>query len=344
MFQFIKKIFSKKNQKRQSFRRVVDQLEPRKLMSTTTLNIFNDANANGVRDAGEAPLPMVRAELVAIYGYPIPEDVGISAANGRLDLQFPFTSGPLQIDIKLRDNERVTTGNEVIFYTVFSTSDNRAIDVGVHVEDSETIPKRTLITGSVFEDTNRNGRMDDGEVPKGRRYVYLRKISSDGSSQVIGGATTNEDGTYAIATFETGTMVVESRDMSGEQSSGPQYFTVFNSGEQRIVDLAKERIPFQSNRLAGVLTHSWAGNGNPYPGPFPSSDRRVFADLNQNGVVDPNEPETRTDNAGRWELRDVPLGPVAIQFLHWGYLDSEPIYLTVFDGMDRNDLKYNGSV
>ena len=159
--------------------------------------VFNDANANGVQDAGEA----------GIAGVTVTLDGGTSSSTNTLG-QYTFLiagAGAHTVAETDPDGFRSTTPNAVIIDVVLGNS--YQADFG-DTNNSST----ASIYGTVYNDANANGLQDAGETGIAGVTVTL-----DGGTS----SSTNTLGQYTFPIAEAGAHTVAETDPDGFRSTTP---------------------------------------------------------------------------------------------------------------------------
>jgi hypothetical protein len=160
--------------------------------------VFNDANGNGVQDAGEAGIASVNVTLDDSAGY---------VTNAWGQYVFPVTVAGVHRVVETDPaGYRSTTPNEV----------NVEVSLGniyqVNFGDTDNLTDRANIYGTVFNDANRNGVQDASEIGIAGVTVTLENAFI---------YTTNTFGQYTFQISEAGMRTVVETDPSGFISTTP---------------------------------------------------------------------------------------------------------------------------
>jgi prepilin-type N-terminal cleavage/methylation domain-containing protein len=143
---------------------------------------FDDADADGTRDAGEAAMQGIRVNISP--GTPETQ-YGITDASGQVAL---FTGvGGYDVTCVPPDSFAVTTGNPQSGTMTNGGSDSK--EFGLTKQATGTI------SGKVYVDANRNGSLDGSEVGVADVWVGATK---DGGTNILGYANTDASGNYRI--------------------------------------------------------------------------------------------------------------------------------------------------
>jgi prepilin-type N-terminal cleavage/methylation domain-containing protein len=147
--------------------------------SQVTVNVYNDADGNGVQDAGESGRPF-QAVSCSPGGSSATTDV-----NGLATLFAPV--GAFTVTLAVPDSLQCTTTNPVS-----GTSTNGG-SVTVHFGMKSN--QNGVLRGVVFIDTNRNGIRDGNELGSANTWVGVYSL---GTGAIAGYANTDANGNYVI--------------------------------------------------------------------------------------------------------------------------------------------------
>ncbi|HEX5341736.1 MAG TPA: SdrD B-like domain-containing protein [Duganella sp.] len=246
--------------------------------------VWEDKNANGVQDAGEAGIAGVTVQLKNAAGtvvqttttgadgkYSFTADPGSYTVSVTAPSGYSFTGKDVGSDDAL-DSDFGTTGqsNTVV---LASGDNNTTIDAGLY--------KLASVGDRVWLDTNKNGIQDSGET--GVCGVKVKLLDASGN-QVGATATTDASGNYMFNNLKPGTYTVVF-----DKSSLPEgmSFTAANQGSNDVADSdvsatgVSHTFTLTSGQVdksvdAGVLAAATIGD-------------RVWLDKNGNGLQDADE-------------------------------------------------------
>ena len=174
-----------------------EPLEPRLLLATVSGIVFNDADADGVKDVlGEPGVAnwTVYADLNDNGVHDASEPSDLTAAGGAYSLTVNILR-PTTVQVRdvVQPTWRPTAppdgANAVVLLS------NAASATGVNFGNTQ----RALVTGTVFNDTNENGRLDIFERGLSGWTVFAAN-NNDGvlDSRTEPSATTDASGDYAL--------------------------------------------------------------------------------------------------------------------------------------------------
>ncbi len=231
--------------------------------------VWNDANGDGVQDAGEAGVAGVPVALYAADGSLLANVT--TDAGGYYGFQ-SVPSGTYTVLIvapqywdATHDLDGGVTPNESIV-AVSIGQERSDVDFGLHYN-----PPPALIGDRVWNDANSNGIQDAGETGLANVAVTLL----DGASNVVATAITDPQGRYEFPGLSTGGYSVSivapqyyipSYDLDGISTTNTASLSVAIGETNRLVDF-----------------------GLVYAPPLGSIGDRVWIDVNSNGILDAGE-------------------------------------------------------
>jgi hypothetical protein len=221
---------------------------------------FNDANANGAQDAGEAGVSGVTINLLDSQGNTVSTQV--TAADGTFDFE-GITPGQYSLTETLPAGfeQTVPGGAGAISVTVVAGQTASGNVFGNHA-----LPTTGSITGLKFDDTNGNGVQDSGEG--GLADVTINLLTPAG---VVLSTVTAADGTFAFSNLDPGSYTV------GEVVP-PGYHQTFPAPP------GTTTVTVTAGQSVSVLFGNQANSANPA-----SISGFIFYDLNKDMVQDNNE-------------------------------------------------------
>lgn len=181
--------------------------------------VWNDANANGIQEDGEAGLGGVTVQLLGSDGVTV-----VATTTSAADGSYSFTNlapGTYYVQFVALSGYSITTQNAVGSTSAnnsdvdASTGKTGAITLGAGVTETNVdagLYQPASIGDQVWKDANANGIQDGGEVGLGNVTVQL--LSSDGVT-VVATTTSAADGSYSFANLVPGTYYVQFTAPSG---------------------------------------------------------------------------------------------------------------------------------
>jgi uncharacterized protein (DUF2141 family) len=214
---------------------------------------FEDSNGNGVRDAGEPGLNDWKFDITSPLGG-----------------QFPLPTGP--------DGAATVPGVPVGAWRAtetvkpgWTTTSPITGTVAVPVDGTGTFAvgqmRPGVISGAVFDDTNRNGTLQSGEPGLGGATLTLTGVDGKGNAITPISKPSDSDGTYSFTNLAPGTYTVTVTPLAGKVATN----ATVQSG-----------IVIASNGTRDKVDFGLAASGN--------LSVTSFEDTNGNGVRDPGEP------------------------------------------------------
>ncbi|WP_394940796.1 SdrD B-like domain-containing protein [Psychromicrobium sp. YIM B11713] len=252
--------------------------------------VFTDVNGNGVQDDGEPGLPGVKVDLLDKDGNvvattttdPNGEYSFTNVVPGTYSVKFTAPDGSFftkkGTDPAADKDSNPNPNGQTDPFTVVSGVDNKTIDAGLVTPAS--------LGNQVFEDTNGNGQLDDGEP--GVAGVKVELLNADGtpvtdlSGQPVAAQTTGADGKYSFGNLAPGSYKVKFTGPEGtkftSKGTDPAADNDSNANPDGTTDPVTLASGEQNNTVdAGLFKPATIGDS-------------VFEDKDGNGVKDPTDP------------------------------------------------------
>jgi len=273
------------------------------------VTVYLDLNDNGLLDDGE-PTTMTDASGVFRFTNLTPGAYTVVQLPGDLYAQ----TSPAAMTVDVASGQTIsdtTTGAPVSFA-------NHSLPGEIH--------------GQVWQDADRDGVRDAGELPMEGVTVYL-DLNDNGEKDADEPATTTDaGGAYAFVDLVHGTY--------GVMQVVPDDYTQIAPGESSswAVELAPGQVitgvmfgnAIQLGEISGVVWEDMDGDGVRGDGEDSLVYVTVYLDMNGNGVLDDDEPETSTFTTGMFRFRDLTPGTYTVaQLLRDGYTQTSPGALSV---------------
>jgi uncharacterized protein (DUF2141 family) len=164
-------------------------------------HVFDDRNANQTRDGGEAVLPGFTVFIDQNHNGRRDGGERMTVTNGAGEYRFSnLAAGDYLVRVELMPGYRQTKPSGRGGQAVSLKAGQNVTDRGFGVT------RRASIAGTVFRDSNRNGRLDAGEAGLPARKVFL---DADGDGKLGAGevvALTDSMGRYTFASVAPGTV------------------------------------------------------------------------------------------------------------------------------------------
>lgn len=252
--------------------------------------VFSDTNANGTQDTGEAGVAG-RTVYVDVHGTGTAtgNPQAVTDANGNFTIT-GVAPGTYPIREVLPNGYTPSTTSQTVTVTADQTTSGVTL--------GELVPS---IVGTVFTDTNDNGKVDAGEAGVAGRTVFLN-VDGSGLPTNNPQATTDANGNFAFPHQAPGTYTVMealpanvtlSTGSTGATLTGSQSVTV-NAGQTSSGVIFGE-IP----SIAGTVFTDLNDSGKLDTGDPGVAGRTVFVDVNGTGTATGN-PQATTDANGNF--------------------------------------------
>jgi len=166
------------------------------------------------------------------------------------------------------------------------------------------------ISGSIFNDANHNGAKDSGESGLAGWRVYI-DLNNDGvPNKNEPTVRTSSSGFYQIDDLPAGKYTVRQTRISGYAATTNESYRVTVEALGNVVKKFGNAI---AGTVRGYVFDDTNHNGVRDTGEAGLFNFRVFIDLDNDGVLDLNEPTAHTNSAGRYEIADVLPGDYRIR-------------------------------
>jgi uncharacterized protein (DUF2141 family) len=280
---------------------------------TITGTVYLDANRNGKRDNGEAGQQgkVVYLDTNNNGVFDSTERSTTTNANGF----YTFTgvkAGSYRVRVLLTGNNTVQTGDVSASVTAGNTTAN--VDIGWYDTNS-------VVSGTLFADTDNDGVRDNGETVLDGYTVYLDTNNNGKFDAGERSTQTASDGTFAFKNLPAGTYKV--------RAVLPNLW-VINSGNTVTISAGQSAtlsVPVfdSSTAISGTVYNDTNGDGSKANTEGGMSAVSVFLDSNNNGILDAGEVSTTTDRSGNYRFSNLPAGRYTVRAVPpAGMLQTQP--------------------
>ncbi len=289
--------------------------------------VFNDVNANGIRDidtsTGRFAEPGLEGWTIFIDSNAnLSLDAGELSAVTDTDGEYIFTSlvaGDYEVVEVLPAGWSATPGTDSSqTVTVFGGETTSANDFA-----SFTVLDGS-ISGLVWNDLNRNGLRDydtltgtylDPVLPGWTIYLDLNRSRTIDPGEPV--ATTGADGRYLFPDLQVGEYQIVEVLPTGWETSGligdNQAIVVFSGAESVAADFSNYDASASSpGSVHGVVWNDVNGNGVRDAGDNGLAGWVVYIDQNANGLLEVSEPQTTTPIDGSYSFNNLTPGTIRI--------------------------------
>lgn len=291
----------------------------RSTLSTITGTLWNDADADGIRGASESAMSgrTVFIDTDDDGVLDVNEARSYTATDGTYRLTVP-TAGTYVIRQLLPTSWVQTTpvvgaGRTVVITVANETS--AANDFGSRLTVA-------TVSGSVFTDVDADGVVDSGEgVSNARVYADLDDDGTYDTNEPSFITSTSGSYSFPVSTVDPADAAALSRTISvrtllpagfvaGEPATGEQAVVV--TGGQAATG-RNFKVGVVGAGVTGVVWNDLDGNGVRDPSDSVFGSVTVFADANNNGILDLSEARTSTASDGTYRLVIPAVGTYAIR-------------------------------
>jgi hypothetical protein len=186
------------------------------------VTVFNDADRDGVKDTGEAIWASVKVFLDTDNDGKL--DAGEKSATTNSSGQATFSTLPIgnyRVRVIAPSNTKTTSANPVT--TSVTTNTTKDVRTG--------LTRLGSISGKLFSDDNKNGRLDSGEALLDARIVF---IDLDGDNLLDANekrTTTDATGNYKFTGLTSGTYKIRRQLPGGYRISTPALNITLSAGQ-----------------------------------------------------------------------------------------------------------------
>jgi protocatechuate 3,4-dioxygenase beta subunit len=293
--------------------------------------VYSDVNGNGKFDSGEAAF--AGASLYIDLKKDGKDDSGDPTATTSSTGAYTFSGlapGTYRVREVLASGDKFTNPTAGYFdVTVASGAKVTGENFGI------TGP--LTLSGTVFSDTNSNGKQDSGEAGLSGWTVYV-DLNKDGKFESSeNNKTTASNGTYSFVSLKAGTYEIRVVPKTGYTLTAPSagYYTVvlapglpvtgINFAEHAVTAKTGAGIGSTAVTLSGNVFNDANGNGVQDSTEAGLSGWVVYADLNNDGKFESNENNKTTDANGNFDFVSLTPGTYTIRVVpKAGYTETSP--------------------
>ena len=273
--------------------------------------VFNDADSDGVRDAGEAGLAGVTVTL-ARSGFA--NKTFVTGASGEFSFQ-NLPAGTYTVSQTLLTGNVATTPPGGTYTVVVSAG--QIVGDRLFGQHHNEVAATFKISGKLWNDADGDGIFDAGESTSGVRTVY---IDANGNGQLDAGekqTQSNAGGEYSFSGLANGTYKVTRVFPAGYHlSNGPAGYipVTINGANQTGINLGSSTVatPPAMGSISGVLWNDADADGIFDNGESASGIRTVFIDTNGNKQLDAGERSVQSNGEGRYTFDNLVAGTYRI--------------------------------
>lgn len=329
--------------------------------------LFDDANENGVQDAGEVALAgrTVFEDLNNNGLVDAGETTAVTDAAGIFRFAFPVGNHLVRAVLASNDHQTLPTGapgfpRPGVNITVTAGTVNSSAKFGIYAGGS--------ISGEVWNDFDANGVFDQYESARSGRTVYIDANNNASLDPGETTAVTNALGDYRFF-LPAGTYRVRQAPPASWYATSPQGGYLITASPQSPVG-GKNFGQTQLGGISGRVFYDNVADGISNDSDPGRSGFKVFVDSNFNGAFDAGEAFTFTDATGHYSFSNLFPGSYAVGLVKppgWvqttpistlgtfqtrvaggggdagGYVDFGVIYPSYVSGRVFNDLNGNGT-
>src|SRR3954454_235095 len=285
---------------------------------------YGDTDANGTQNNGETGLAgfTFYVDDHAPTGYDAGDSQDVSDADGKWTIE-GVTPGAyivreLAPDASWHCSQPVPCNYHV---TVQSGRDAKTDSSTDHVALTFGNYQNGSISGHKYEDLNadgkKNGNDADNPLAGFRFYADLDNSGVHETGEPLSN-TTGTDGAWTIGNLKPGTYTVRELPKAGWTVTSGPFTVIVTSGHQSTTDDSQNLLDFLNWAPGSISGHKYEdlnadGTKDGADSSNPLAGFRFFADLNHNGDLDANEPESNVTLAdGAWKISGLAPGTYSV--------------------------------
>jgi O-glycosyl hydrolase len=275
--------------------------------------LFNDIDADGVKDTGETALANWKVFLDTNKNAAVDPGEAMVLTDSSGNYRFTgLASGSYRVREVTPSGWRVTTPSNSRYDINLATGQSVS---GKNFGNTQNVK----ITGTIWNDLDSDRVRDSGEAVLVNWKVFV-DTDRDGvldTGEVF--TTTNSAGVYSFDTLPAGNYRIRQVVPAGWRVTSPSsgYSELTLAAGQ--VALGKNFGDTQKILISGTVFNDKNGNGAKNTGEYGMAGWRVFADGNKNGIFDAaTESSVLTDSAGNWSLKTLSAGTWSIAVVQQG--------------------------
>jgi hypothetical protein len=302
-------------------------------------SVFNDLDADGVRDAGEGALTNVRVFVDADNDsiFDATEKGALSDASGNYKIS-GLAAGTHRVRQVKPNGYRIVS--PIAGYHTVTLAAGQPV-TAKNFADTQ----KALISGTVYNDLDGDGVKDVGEAGVANTRVFVDADKDGVFDSTEKSTLTDSAGNYSFKTLSAGSYRIRANVASGWRrttpSSGYYDFTLSSGG----VASAKNFGMTQKVLISGNVFNDADGDRVRDTGESALASWRVFIDADADGVFDSTERSALSDAAGNWSFKNLAAGTYRIRIVQQsGWTRTTPAsgyhLLTLSSGQARTGLLF----
>lgn len=291
--------------------------------------VVKDANANGVVETTEAGVANINVYLDYNNNGRREDAEPQVLTNSSGAYRLVSTQvGSLQVRTNLDASQWIQTAPTWGGHWIWLNNGSSVSVLPFGIRPTVIQSNYAIISGIVYNDSNRNGRRDTGEAGRSGVQVFI-DLNANGridANELV--RTTAWDGSYRfeqVTPGNTPVTIVRPTNLTLSAPTGGTYW-LWSQANQTYVDRDFGLYePTPGARITGTVYLDTNWNGSRQDGEGGLAGVRVYLDSNYNGVFDNNEPSVLTPASGDYVFQGVPAGVyVARVVLPSGFAQVSP--------------------
>ncbi len=209
-----------------------------------------------------------------------------------------------------------------------------AVNTSITINVTGGSAAKGSISGTVFNDGNKNGTFDAGDTALSARKVF---IDANNNGKLDSGevtATTNASGVYTFSGLAAGTYIIRRADTPAgytiTEPVGGAYTVTLAAGQVvtgKDIGAVQGTVTTSKGSISGTVFNDANKNGTFDAGDTALSARKIYIDANNNGKLDSGEVSVTSNASGVYTFTGLAAGTYIIRRADTpaGYTITEPV-------------------
>ncbi len=283
--------------------------------------VFNDGNKDGALDAGDTVLSARKMFIDANNNGKL--DSGEKTATSNASGVYSFTGLAAGTYIVRRSDTPAgytTTDPAAGFASVTLASGQAVTGINFGAVQGTVTANKGSISGTVFNDGNKDGTFDAGDTALASRKIYIDANNNGKLDSGEVSTTSNAGGVYTFSNLPAGTYIIRRADTpAGYTTTTPQggFASVNLASSQAVTGInfgaVQGTVSTNKGSISGTLFNDTNKDGAFDAGDSALSARKAYIDANNNGKLDAGEVTATSNASGVYTFSNLAAGTYIIR-------------------------------